>query len=376
MQSQRMEVIGRFAGGIAHDFNNILTAIRGYSEFLMDEMNEGDPLKSYVEDIRLSTDRAANLTKSLLTFSRRQAVTLKPVDLNDIIRGVDNLLLRLIGEDIQLRTVLSERSLPVMADAGQMEQVLMNLATNARDAMPAGGTLTIEAKAADIDEEYVRHHIFSKAGTHAVLTVSDTGAGMDEKTRQKIFEPFFTTKEIGKGTGLGLSIVYGIIKQHDGHINVYSEQGIGTTFKIYLPLIKAFAEEAKPVATIAPAHGTEGVLLAEDDPDVRRLIREALIKHGYTVIEAVDGEEAVRVFLENRDKIDILVFDMIMPKMKGAEAYEEIVKIRPEIKVIFMSGYTEEIIYREGVLERGSNFISKPVSPHEILIKIREVLDK
>jgi len=415
IQSQKMEVIGKFAGGIAHDFNNILTAIKGYGEFLMDEMKEGDPLRSYVEEIRLSTDRAANLTKSLLTFSRRQPMALRPVNLNEVIRGVEKLLLRLIGEDIQLRTLLTppgfssgiitppspgsvrptvgsylkrgwpkaggvisegEGELAIMADAGQMEQVLMNLATNARDAMPEGGTLTIETGVVTIDEEYVRDHIFAKSGSHAVLSVSDTGAGMDEETRQKIFEPFFTTKGVGKGTGLGLSIVYGIIKQHDGNINVYSEPGIGTTFKIFLPLIKAAVEEIKPVETLTPGRGTETVLLAEDDTAVRKLIKEALLKYGYSVMEAEDGEEAVRFFAENKDKIDILLFDIMMPKMKGTEAYEEILKIRPEIKVLFMSGYTEEVIYREGVLDKGLSFISKPVSPHEILIKIRKVLDK
>lgn len=252
----------------------------------------------------------------------------------------------------------------------------MNLATNAGDAMPAGGTLTIETGVVDIDGEYVKHHIFSKPGTHAVLIVSDTGMGMDEKTRQRIFEPFFTTKDVGKGTGLGLSIVYGIIRQHDGNINVYSEQGIGTTFKIYLPLIKAGVEERKLAETVSPARGMETVLLAEDDPDVKKLIKDALVKYGYTVMEAADGEEAVKVFMDNRDKVDILVFDIIMPKMKGDEAYKEIVKIRPEIKVIFISGYTEEIIYSKGVLEKGLSVVSKPVSPHEILTKIREVLDR
>ncbi|MDP2156336.1 MAG: ATP-binding protein, partial [Nitrospirota bacterium] len=374
-QSQKMEVIGKFAGGIAHDFNNILTAIMGYGEMLMDEMKEEDPLRSYVEAIRSSTGRATNLTKSLLAFSRKQTITLRIVDLNEVIRGVEKLLLRLIGEDVQLRTVLSERSLAVMADPGQLDQVLMNLATNARDAMPEGGTLTIETGVVDIDEEYVQEHIFSKPGTHAVLSVSDNGIGMDEETRLKIFEPFFTTKGVGKGTGLGLSIVYGIIKQHDGNINVYSEQGLGTTFKIFLPLIKAGVEEIKSVETVMPMRGTETVLLAEDDPDVRKLISKVLVKHGYKVMEAVDGEDAVRVFAENRDKIDLLLLDIIMPKMKGTEAYEELTKISPKIKVLFMSGYTEEVIYRKGVLEKGLSFISKPVSPHEILKKIREVLD-
>lgn len=374
-QSQKMEVIGKFAGGIAHDFNNILTAIIGYGEILMDEMKEGDPLRSYVEAIRSSTERAASLTRSLLAFSRRQEITLKPVNLNEVIRGVEKLLLRLIGEDIQLRTVLSEESLTVLADAGQVEQILLNLATNARDAMPEGGTLTIETGAADIDKEYVEEHIFAKPGPHAVLSVSDTGIGMDEETRQKIFEPFFTTKGVGKGTGLGLSVVHGIIKQHDGNINVYSEQGIGTTFKIFLPLIKAGVEEIKPVDTVPPIGGTETVLLAEDDHAVRKLIKEVLLRHGYKVMEAVDGEDAIRVFVENRDKIDILLLDIIMPEIKGTEAYEEITKISPEIKVLFMSGYTEEVIYRKGVFEKGLSFISKPVSPQEILKKIREVLD-
>lgn len=374
-QAHKMEVIGKFAGGIAHDFNNILTAIKGYGEMLMDEMREEDPLRSYAEAIRSSTDRATNLTKSLLAFSRKQTITLKTVDLNEVIKGVEKLLLRFIGEDVQIRTVLSEKSLAVMADVGQIEQVLMNLATNARDAMPEGGTLTIETGATNIDEEYVKEHIFSKPGNHAVLSVSDTGIGMDEETRLRIFEPFFTTKGVGKGTGLGLSIVYGIIKQHDGNINVYSEQGLGTTFKIFLPLIKADIEEIKPVETVMPMRGTETVLLAEDDPDVRKLINKVLVKHGYKVMEAVDGEEAVRVFMDNRDKIDILLLDIIMPKMKGTEAYEELAKISPNIKVLLMSGYTEEVIYRKGVIEKGLSFISKPVSPNEILIKIREILD-
>lgn len=387
IQSQRMEVIGKFAGGIAHDFNNILTAITGYGSLLREEMREEDPLRDYVREILSSTDRAANLTRSLLTFSRRQAVTLNPVNLNELVRGVEKLLLRLIGEDIELKTILKPPSPPfdkggqrgaltVMADAGQMEQVLMNLAINARDAMPEGGTLTIETGVVDIDEEYVKEHIFTKPGLHAVLSVSDTGIGMDEETRQKIFEPFFTTKGVGKGTGLGLSIVYGIIKQHEGNINVYSEPGIGTTFKIYLPLIKAEVEEIKPVETLTPGQGTESVLLAEDDPAVRKLIKEVLLKYGYTVMEAEDGEDAVRIFTENKDKIDILLLDIIMPKMKGTEAYEEITKIRPELKVLFMSGYTEEVIYRNGVLDKGLSFISKPVSPNEILIKIREVIDR
>jgi CheY-like chemotaxis protein len=264
-----------------------------------------------------------------------------------------------------------------MADSGQLEQAFMNLATNARDAMPEGGMLTIETSHVDIDEEYVKSHLFAKPGTYALITVTDTGTGMDAETRERAFEPFFTTKGVGKGTGLGLSTVYGIIKQHDGDINIYSEPGMGATFKIFLPLVKTGIEEMHPVeATTRTMRGTETVLLAEDDASVRRLIKEVLEKNGYTVVEAADGEEAVRVFAENRDKIDILLLDIIMPKMKGTEAHEEIIKMDSKIKALFMSGYAEEVLYRKGITEKGLDLLSKPVSPNNILKSIREALNR
>ncbi len=375
-QSQKMEVVGRFAGGIAHDFNNILTAIMGYGNLIMEDMREDDPLRDYVREVLSSTERAANLTRSLLAFSRRQPISLRPVNLNEIIKGVEKLLLRLIGEDIEMKTTFSEKDMTVMADPGQLEQTLLNLATNARDAMPEGGLLTIETSLVDIDEEYVKSHLFAKPGTYALITVTDTGTGMDAETREKVFEPFFTTKGVGKGTGLGMSIVYGIIKQHDGNINVYSEPGMGATFKIFLPLVKTGLEELQPVEVTGPVRGTETVLLAEDDASVRRLIKEVLEKNGYTVVEAADGEDAVMVFREKGEKIDILLLDVMMPKKNGIAAYEEIIKMDPEIKTLFMSGYAEEVLYRKGITEKGLHLLSKPVSPNNILKSIREALDK
>ncbi len=377
-QSQKMELIGTFAGGIAHDFNNILTAIKGYGSLLIEEtkIKEDPDLTENVREILVSAERAANLTKNLLAFSSKQVVNSMPVTLNEIIKKMEELLLRLIGEDIELRIMLSKEELVVMADPSQIEQVLMNLAANARDAMPEGGKLTIETSQVYIDKEYAKNHLFAEHGFHAVLLVSDTGKGIDTETRERIFEPFFTTKEFGKGTGLGLSIVYSIIKQHDGNINVYSEPGVGTTFEIHLPLAGTMIEKIKIAEAAAPGSGTETILLAEDDDSVRKLIKETLIKYGYTVMEAVDGEDAVRIFMENRDKINILLFDTIMPKMKGPEAYEEIAKIMPGIKAIFMSGYTRDFLSMKKIREIGIDFLSKPVVPAEILTKIREVLER
>lgn len=375
-QAQKMEIIGRFAGGIAHDFNNILTTIKGYGRLLMEDMKDEDPMRDFVKEIILSADRAAGLTKSILAFSRKQPITPMPVNLNEVIRRVEKLIIKLIGENIELRITLAQGDIIIMADTGQIEQVLMNLATNAKDAMPDRGVLSIKTSVVNIDEAYAKSHIFLRPGPHALLSVSDTGVGMNEETRERIFEPFFTTKGIGKGTGLGLSIVYGIIKQHEGTINVYSEHGKGSIFKIYIPLLKTEAKMREPAEEVIAGGGTETVLLAEDDDPVRRLIKEVIEKHGYKVLEAVDGNDAVRVFSENRDDIQMLLFDIAMPKKNGVEAYEEILNINPGIKTIFMSGYTEDMIYRKGILEKGLTFISKPVSPDDILTKMREVLDK
>jgi PAS domain S-box-containing protein len=375
LQSQKMEAVGQLAGGVAHDFNNILTAMIGYGHLLKMKLKEEDPLKMYADHILSLSDKAANLTKSLLAFSRKQIINPRPVDINEIIKRIDHLLTRIIGEDIQLQTILSENDLIAMADSGQIEQVLMNLAANARDAMPKGGVLTIATETFVIDNEFIREHGFGKKGQHVLISVADTGAGMDRETREKIFEPFFTTKEVGKGTGLGLAMVYGIIKQHEGHINVYSEPGRGATFRIYLPLIEAQAEEIKHEDMIPPkVTGTETVLLAEDEAELREFTKNLLKEYGYNVITAVNGQDAVNEFKIHKHKIQLLLFDVIMPNKNGKEAYEEIKQVRPDIRVIFMSGYPADVIHKQGILEKGFAYIEKPVSPPKLLKKIREVL--
>ena len=379
-QSQKMEAVGHLAGGIAHDFNNILTAIMGYGSLLQAKLKETDSLRNHVDQILTSAERAAALVRSLLAYSRKQIINPQPVKINAIVINVENMLHRIIGEDINLQTVLSDKDTTVVADAGQIEQLLINLATNARDAMPMGGHLTIITGRAEMDEQFIKAHGYGTQGIYVLLTVSDTGSGMDEKTRQQIFEPFFTTKEVGKGTGLGLSTVYGIVKQHNGFTNCYSETGTGTTFKIYLPLVKIPSGPAvQPSAIARPPvlqGGSETILLAEDDDDLRKLIRQVLEDFGYTVLAAADGDEAVGLFREHHDTINLLLLDVIMPKKNGREAYAEMQKIRPAIKALFTSGYTADIIHKQGLLEKGLEFILKPVSPTELLKKVRDVLDK
>ncbi len=375
LQAQKMEAVGQLAGGIAHDFNNILTAIIGFGTLLKMETDKHDPLHSYVTQILTSAERAASLTQALLAFSRKQIISPKPVNLNEIIRGIKNLLSRIIGEDIELTTILTDKDLTIMADSGQIEQVLMNLATNARDAMPDGGSLIITTDLVSFDYEFIKAHGYKKPGLYAFISVEDTGKGMYEEIKEKIFEPFFTTKEVGKGTGLGLSMVYGIIQQHDGYINVYSEPGRGTIFRIYLPLIKPTTDEEHEAILTAIKRGTETVLVAEDDAQVRELVKEVLIGFGYTVLEAEDGEDALQVFLGHKDKIHLVILDVIMPKMNGKEIYDEMKKTRPDIKGIFTSGYDANIIHKKGILEENLYFISKPISPEELLKKVREVLD-
>ncbi len=376
LQAQKMEAIGQLAGGVAHDFNNILTAIIGYGNLLKTEISEDDPLQTYVARILASAERAANLTKGLLTFSRKQMISPKPVNLNELTKGIERLLSSLLGEDIELTVVLADKDLNIIADVSQMEQVLMNLATNARDAMPDGGSLTIRTESIEFDNEFIKSHGYGRPGFYAHISVEDTGEGMDEVTRERIFEPFFTTKEVGKGTGLGLSMVYGIIKQHNGYISVYSEPKKGTTFNIYLPLIKSTIEEEKPRAFPVIKRGTEMVLIAEDDVEVRELTKKVLVGAGYTVLEAKDGEDALKVFTENKENINLLILDVIMPKKNGKDVYDEIKKKRPDIKAIFMSGYNSDVIHKKGFLEEGLDFLPKPLLSDELLIKIREVLEK
>jgi PAS domain S-box-containing protein len=375
-QAQKMEAVGQLAGGIAHDFNNILTAIIGYANLLMMKLPEDDPGRAYVDPIIQSAERAAHLTSNLLAFSRKQIINLKPVSVNDIIRRVEKLLVRVIGEDIAFRTRLSSDDHAVLADSIQIEHVLMNLATNARDAMPDGGTLVVETDAYELGEEFVRAHSYGKPGRYVLITVTDSGIGMDENVLSHVFEPFFTTKEIGKGTGLGLSMVYGIIKQHNGYITVASEPGKGTTFKLYLPLITAATVGDKIKNSAAVKRGKETVLLAEDDTPVRELTRRVLEGAGYTVIETSDGAEAVSTFKNNKDTIGLVVLDIIMPRKNGKEACMEIRAIRPDIKALFMSGYTADIIHKKGILETGMDVILKPITPSNFLIKVREVLDR
>jgi CheY-like chemotaxis protein len=296
---------------------------------------------------------------------------------NAIINRVRNLFHHAIGEDIELRTIMTEQDQAVLADSGQIEQVLLNLATNARDAMPRGGQFTIETGLAQIDEEFIQRHGYGKKGAYVLISVSDTGEGMDEPTRQRVFEPFFTTKEVGKGTGLGLAMVYGSVKQHNGYINVFSEPGKGTTFKIYLPVLHAAAKSLASAETPAvPRRASETVLLAEDDPAVRSMTRSVLEESGYTVIEAADGRDAVEKLEKNRGRLDLLIVDVVMPKKNGKEVFEEAKRLKPGIKVLFMSGYPAHIIQEKGILEEGLSFISKPATPHDLLRKIREVLDQ
>jgi CheY-like chemotaxis protein len=324
-----------------------------------------------------ASDRAAHLTKDLLLFSRKQAVAKKPLDLNLIVAKAEKFLTRIIGEDIACKTILQEAPIMISADDYQLEQVLMNLATNARDAMPHGGALTITTETILLTEEFVSVHGFGKTGAYALISVTDNGCGMDDTMRLRIFEPFFTTKEVGKGTGLGLAVTYGIIKQHDGYINVYSEPGTGSTFRIYLPVISALAAgEDRAQAEEVSVGGTETILIAEDDKSVRAMTKSLLTEFGYKVIEAVNGADAVKKFTEYRDPVDLLLFDLIMPKMNGKEALDEIRKIRPEIKVIFSSGYAPDTIRQKTSLADGVHLITKPAPPTELLRKVRQVLDE
>ncbi len=373
--SQKMEAIGTLTGGIAHDFNNILTAIIGYGNILKLKMSPEDPLRAMVDQLLASGERAAGLTQSLLTFSRKSAMAPKQVDLNEIIRRIEKMLLRIIGEDIELRTVLTAEATTAVADSGQIEQVLINLATNARDAMPSGGHLTITTERVDLDREFIMAYGYGKPGPYTMISVTDTGQGMDEQTQQKIFEPFFTTKELGKGTGLGLSIVYGIVKQHQGFINCYSRPDSGTTFKIYVPFARSQAQHGAEKPQGAPAGGNETILIAEDDQQVRDLTRMLLEDFGYRVLVARDGVEAVQVFRENKDTVQLLLFDVIMPRMAGKEAYDVIRGEQPDIRILFTSGYTDNIIYSKGMLEKGRPVVLKPVSPGNLLRRVREALD-
>jgi PAS domain S-box-containing protein len=373
--AQKMEALGTLAGGVAHDFNNILTVIMGFCSLTSAQVDKGGPLRRNLDQIMAASERALTLTNSLLAYSRKQAMNPRPLEVNVTVHNIEKFLARLIGENIELVTKLSDEKMIVMADSGQLEQVLMNLAGNARDAMNLKGCLLIGTRKMEIDQEFVRLHGYGRPGTFALISVSDTGAGMDETTREKIFEPFFTTKQVGQGTGLGLSIVYGIVKQHEGYINVYSEPGKGTTFNIYLPVVSG-SEEAPSQEQQQIPGGTETILLAEDDAGVRELVKSVLTGSGYRVIEAHDGEDALERFSQNRELIDLLVLDVVMPKKNGKEALLEICALKPDIKAIFISGYTADIIDKNGLIGSGLHLISKPLQPNQLLAKVRELLDQ
>lgn len=375
LHAQKMEAVGQLAGGVAHDFNNILTAIIGYGSLLHMKMRDDEPLRVYAQHILASAQRATHLTQSLLAFSRKQVLNPEPANINEILVNVRRLLSRTIGEDIELVTSVSEDRLTILADIVQIEQVLMNLAINARDAMPEGGTLTIAIEHVALDQTFVRKNNFGKKERYVRISVTDTGVGMDESTKERIFEPFFTTKEVGKGTGLGLSMVYGIVNQHNGFIRVFSGLHKGTTFEIYLPLIDAQMTHKHKKEDVPFRIGTGIILMAEDDIEVRQLTRQILEDAGYRVIEACDGEDVITKFNNNKEKIDMLLLDTVMPKKDGKEAYEEISRTKPDIKALFMSGYSEDIIHKRGILQEGLNFVAKPVTPNVLLKKIREVLE-
>jgi PAS domain S-box-containing protein len=372
--AQKMESIGTLAGGIAHDFNNILTSLMGYASLMQMNMDKGNPVRRYADQIVSASRKAADLTRSLLTFSRQQPVTLTPLDMNNTIRAMKELLERLLTENIELRTSLTRDDTVVLADKSQMDQIFFNLATNARDAMPAGGTVTIETSVAAIDSAFIDANGFGKRGMYVLISVSDTGEGMDEATQEKIFDPFFTTKGIGKGTGLGLATVYGIMKQHGGYITVDSELNLGTTFRIYFPAASADVDEAHDAATPI-ATGNEKILIAEDDDGVRRLMREALQECGYTIIEAVDGQDAIDKFTGHPD-IDLIVVDSVMPRKNGREVYAEIHGMDPDVRVLFTSGYTRDIVLDKGIEDGQFDFIAKPLLFASFLEKVREILDR
>jgi len=375
-QSQKMEAIGQLAGGVAHDFNNLLTAINGYSSLALQRSDPDDRIRGYLEEIRKAGERATNLTRQLLAFGRKQMLKPVPLNLNDVVSEMSKMLRRLIGEDISFDAKLDPELKQIRADAGQLEQVLVNLVVNSRDAMPQGGTLTIETANFDIDHEFASRHLGLMPGNYVVLTVTDNGCGMDDKTKARIFEPFFTTKEKGRGTGLGLSTVYGIVTQSGGNIWVYSEPNEGTVFKVFLPQLEQGSEPAAKILvdTVVP-RGSETILLVEDEEVVRGLARQVLEQAGYNVLDAGSGDEAIRLCRELREPIDLLLTDVVMPKTSGKEVAERLIRLRPATRVLYMSGYTDDAIVHHGVLDANVEFIQKPFTPIALARKVREVLD-
>jgi len=375
-QSQKMEAIGILSGGIAHDFNNILTVISGNVQLSMMDLQEGDPLKASLEEIKKASDRAADLTRQLLAFSRKQILEMKVLDLNLVLQRLDKMLRRIIGEDIELEVIGAEPLGMVRADPGQIEQVILNLSVNARDAMPEGGKLTIETANVELDEAYARKHIAVNPGPYVMLAISDTGTGIPPEIKERIFEPFFTTKEIGKGTGLGLSTVYGIVRQSGGNIWVYSEPKKGTSFKIYLPRVDEPLDELREEIVKEIPCGNETVLIVEDEETVRKLAIRILKRQGYRILDASQGGEAFLLSEKYKEPIHLILTDVVMPGMSGRQLAERLREIHPEAKVLYMSGYTDNAILHHGVLEPGLQFLQKPFTMEGLSRKVREVLDR
>jgi signal transduction histidine kinase/CheY-like chemotaxis protein len=376
-QAQKMETIGSLAGGVAHDFNNLMSVVLSYSELLAEDMKEEDPMRADLQEIRAAGLRAVDLTRQLLAFSRQQVLAPKVIDLTGIVLGMERMLRRLLGEDIDLTVSCAPDLGKVLVDPGQMDQVIMNLAVNARDAMPRGGMITIETGEVSLDEQYAAEHVGVTAGPHVMLAVSDTGTGMDKATQDRMFEPFFTTKEKGKGTGLGLATVFGIVRQSGGTIWVYSELGKGTTFKVYFPIASRTSVDDAPAAHVErrTVHGMETILLVEDEERVRVLARTILRRYGYNVLEAQSGGDAFLLCEQYTATIHLLLTDVVMPRMGGRQLAERLAPIRPTMKVLYMSGYTDDAVVRHGILDSTIAFVQKPITPDALARKVREVLD-
>jgi two-component system, cell cycle sensor histidine kinase and response regulator CckA len=374
-QAQKMEAIGTLAGGVAHDFNNLLTVIIGFAQLIQADTDNDATTRPYIDQIVESSNRAADLTRSLLAFSRKQRIEVAPHSLNDVVRNAAALLKRLLPEDIDVSLSLADEELTVGIDATQIDQVLMNLATNARDAMPHGGAFTVSTQRILMEGDFIKTHRFGRIGEYAKLSVADNGAGMDPATMERIFEPFFTTKEVGKGTGLGLASTFGIVKQHGGYITVSSKPSQGTTFDIYLPLI----EEPPRQTTIVhgePGNGGETILIVEDDVAVRQMLGTILEGRGYSILEAVDGNAAIEIYADQRSRIDLVILDVVMPGRNGKDVFDEMVRIDTGVRAIFMSGYTGDVVLTKGIERQAVDFLQKPVSVISLLSKVREVLDR